>query len=78
MRGGAHYPVGGSSEIAFNIIPAIERTGGRVLVRANVTNIVSKRGKVCGVRLRKGTEEHEIFAPMVISSAGKYTDYTYI
>ena len=70
MRGGAHYPVGGSSEVAFNIIPVIERAGGRVLVRANVTSILSKKGKVCGVRVKKGTEEHEIFAPMVISSAG--------
>jgi len=75
MRGGAHYPVGGSSEIAFNIIPVIERAGGRVLVRANVTSILSKRGKVCGVRVKKGTEEHEIFAPMVISSAGLYNTF---
>ena len=30
MRGGAHYPVGGSSEIAYNIIPVIERGGGRL------------------------------------------------
>ena len=73
MRGGAHYPVGGSSEVAFNIIPVIERAGGRVLVRANVTSILSKKGKVCGVRVKKGTEEHEIFAPMVISSAGEWS-----
>lgn len=31
----ASYPVGGASEIAFHIIPVIERSGGRVLVRAN-------------------------------------------
>ena len=29
------YPVGGSSEIAMQIIPVIERSQGRVLVRAN-------------------------------------------
>ena len=29
------YPVGGASEIAMNIIPVIERAGGRVFVRAN-------------------------------------------
>lgn len=34
---GSVYPVGGASEIAFNIIPVIERSGGRVLVRANGT-----------------------------------------
>ena len=36
-KGGGAYPVGGSSEIAYNIIPVIEAAGGRVLVRANVT-----------------------------------------
>ena len=70
MRGGAHYPVGGSSEIAYNIIPVIESTGGKVLVRANVTKILEKNGKVCGVNVSKGTENHDIFAPLVISSAG--------
>ena len=34
---GASYPIGGASEIAYSIIPVIESTGGRVLVRANVT-----------------------------------------
>lgn len=29
------YPVGGASEIAMHIIPVIERSQGRVLVRAN-------------------------------------------
>ena len=71
MRGGSHYPVGGSSEIAYNILPVIEEAGGRVLVRANVTNILERGGRVCGVRVAKGTETHEILAPMVISSAGQ-------
>ena len=70
-KGGGHYPVGGSSEIAYNIIPVIEASGGRVLVRANVTKILDKRGKVCGVTVSKGSETHDIYAPMVISSAGK-------
>jgi len=75
MRGGAHYPVGGSSEIAYNIIPVIESTGGKVLVRANVTKILEKNGKVCGVNVSKGTENHDIFAPLVISSAGLYNTF---
>jgi all-trans-retinol 13,14-reductase len=37
---GGFYPVGGASEIALNIIPIIERAGGKVLVRANVTEIL--------------------------------------
>lgn len=31
---GAGYPVGGASQIAKNIVPVIERAGGKVLVRA--------------------------------------------
>ena len=36
LKNGAFYPVGGSSEIALNIVPVIERAGGKVLVRADV------------------------------------------
>ena len=36
LKNGAFYPVGGSSEIAINIVPVIERAGGKVLVRADV------------------------------------------
>ena len=38
--------------------------------RANVTKILEKNGKVCGVNVSKGTENHDIFAPLIISSAG--------
>merc|ERR1719367_431929 len=33
VKEGAYYPVGGGSEIAYNIIPVIQRAGGKVLVR---------------------------------------------
>jgi len=75
MKAGAHYPVGGASEIAYNIIPVIERAGGRVLVRAPVSDIVAKGGKVCGVNVCKGGGTIEILAPMVISSAGLYNTF---
>lgn len=75
MKAGAHYPIGGASEIAYNIIPVIEKAGGRVLVRARVTDIVAKGGKVCGVRVTKGTESIEILAPLVVSSAGLYNTF---
>lgn len=31
---GSGYPIGGASQIAFNIIPVIERGGGKVLCNA--------------------------------------------
>ena len=45
---GASYPRGGASEIAFHMIPVIERAGGRVLVRAPVSQILFDAGKVAG------------------------------
>jgi len=74
MRG-SFYPVGGASEIAYNIVPVIEKSGGKVLVRAEVEEILVKGGKAVGVRVKKGTETHEIKAPMVISDAGVYNTF---
>ena len=49
FRDGGWYPRGGASEIAFHLIPAIERAGGKVLVRAPVTNILTDlQGHVTG------------------------------
>jgi len=75
MREGGYYPVGGASEIAHSIIPVIESTGGRVLVRASVERILTKGKKVCGVRVKKGNETSDIYAPMVVSSAGIYNTF---
>jgi len=51
MHRGAYYPIGGSSEIAHSIIPTIERSGGAVLVRANVSRIITQSGKAIGVEV---------------------------
>ena len=53
---GAFYPLGGASEIAFHMIPTIERAGGKVLVRANVTSILTSNAKVTGVRVSRVSE----------------------
>lgn len=72
---GGYYPVGGASEIALNIIPVIERAGGKVLVRANVTEIIHNGSKVMGVKVEKGSETHVIQAPIIISNAGLYNTF---
>lgn len=47
---GSYYPRGGASEFAFHMIPLIERSGGRVLVRAPVTKILcTGKGRAGGV-----------------------------
>eukprot|EP00092_Neocalanus_flemingeri_P062333 GFUD01075188.1.p1 GENE.GFUD01075188.1~~GFUD01075188.1.p1 ORF type:complete len:613 (-),score=151.65 GFUD01075188.1:74-1912(-) len=77
LKFGTFYPVGGASELAFNIIPVIEKAGGKVLVRAPVSEILTNRGKVCGVRVTRGSTKEgiDIFAPIIISNAGLYNTF---
>jgi len=74
MRG-SYYPVGGASEIAHSIVPVIERSGGKVMVRAQVEEILVNGGKAVGVKVKKGTESHVINAPLIISDAGVYNTF---
>ena len=68
---GGYYPVGGASEIAHTIIPTIEQAGGRVLVRANVKEVLlNQANEAVGVRVSKGNQDHTVLAPIVISAAG--------
>jgi all-trans-retinol 13,14-reductase len=64
---GASYPVGGAARIAETIAPAIERHGGKVVVSADVQEIIVQNGKATGVRMADGREFH---ADLVISDAG--------
>uniref|UniRef100_A0A4W6FJX5 All-trans-retinol 13,14-reductase n=1 Tax=Lates calcarifer TaxID=8187 RepID=A0A4W6FJX5_LATCA len=73
---GAWYPKGGASEIAYHMIPIIEKAGGAVLVRAPVNRILFNDAKEAyGVSVMKGQEEVHIRAPMVISNAGIFNTY---
>ncbi|KAJ8389939.1 hypothetical protein AAFF_G00112240 [Aldrovandia affinis] len=73
---GAWYPKGGASEIAYHMIPIIEKAGGAVLVRAPVSRILFNEAKeACGVSVKKGQEEVHVHAPMVISNAGLFNTY---
>ncbi|KAL5257799.1 hypothetical protein ACHWQZ_G012661 [Mnemiopsis leidyi] len=68
---GGFYPIGGASEIAFNMIPVIERSGGKVLVNARVDKIVTgSNGNVKGVQVTKKGESCIIECPIVVSAAG--------
>lgn len=65
---GASYPVGGASQIAASIAPAIERTGGKIIVSAEVDKITLDRsGRASGVRMADG---REFRAPVIVSDAG--------
>ncbi|KAF6729996.1 putative all-trans-retinol 13,14-reductase [Oryzias melastigma] len=73
---GAYYPKGGASEIAFHIIRTIQKHGGDCLVRAPVSQIlVDDKGAAYGVKVRRGPEEVEVRAPVVVSNCGVFTTF---
>nr|CAH0101005.1 unnamed protein product [Daphnia galeata] len=73
---GASYPIGGASEIPYRIVPVIDRAGGQVLMKAFVSQILTKDGKVTGVRVgNKANSAVDIYAPIVISDAGIHNTF---
>lgn len=78
LRGG-YYPVGGAHAIASNIMPVIEKRGGKCLTRHRVTRVLVENGAAKGVEVvhRKGGRDltESYFAPVVISGAGAHTTY---
>jgi all-trans-retinol 13,14-reductase len=64
---GAYFPIGGADTFAQNLVPVIENGGGEARTRACVTEILIEGGRVNGVRLKGGAEEH---CPLVISDVG--------
>ena len=69
---GGFYPRGGSTVFAKQIIPTIEKMGGRCLVRNAVSEIIVKRGRACGVLIENGDE---IYAANVIAACGVHNTY---
>jgi len=68
---GVSYPVGGSSEFAFHMVPVIEKAGGKCFVNAEVDEIVcNSSGAAIGVKMKKDGEV--LKAPIIISNAGLY------
>lgn len=64
---GGCYPVGGSRQFAETIVAELERLGGKVLLRAEVTEVLERHGCATGVVMADGRTFH---APTVISNAG--------
>lgn len=69
---GVSFPIGGSSEIAFHIVPTILKSGGGVFVRAEVEKILldATGQRAVGVQMKRGGAQ--IHAPVVVSAAGLY------
>ncbi|CAK8672438.1 unnamed protein product [Clavelina lepadiformis] len=77
VRTGCYYPKGGPSEIAYQIIPGIERAGGVVLSGVKVEELLIEGGRACGVKVSKMSSslKQEIRAPLVISAAGYFNTF---
>lgn len=71
FRGGA-YPIGGASVIPAGAAQVIERAGGRVMVGAEVDEVIVREGRALGVRMADG---RELLADNVVSNAGVHVTY---
>ncbi|MCP4500524.1 MAG: NAD(P)/FAD-dependent oxidoreductase [Deltaproteobacteria bacterium] len=66
MHGG-YYPVGGSEQIAKELLQTVANAGGWTRVHADVDEVIIRNQRACGVRLKNG---EELLAEKVISAAG--------
>ncbi len=69
---GGSFPIGGSSEIAKTIDKVIENAGGTILISAEVDEIIIKKNKAVGVKMKDGKT---FSAKNIISGAGVMTTY---
>ena len=69
---GGSFPIGGSSVIANSIDKVIEKAGGTILISAEVEEIIIKKRKAIGVKMKDGKQ---FFAKKIISGAGIMTTY---
>tara|TARA_B100001093_G_scaffold69342_2_gene59834 strand:+ start:3210 stop:4796 length:1587 start_codon:yes stop_codon:yes gene_type:complete len=72
---GGSFPIGGSSQIIKTIDPVIERSGGKILVRAGVKKIIVKNNVAIGVMLEDGKE---IFSKLIISGVGVINTFNHL
>lgn len=69
---GGSFPIGGSSVIANSIEKVIEKAGGTILISAEVDEIIVKRNKAIGVKMKDGKN---FYAKKIISGTGIMTTY---
>ncbi|HEX5036112.1 MAG TPA: NAD(P)/FAD-dependent oxidoreductase [bacterium] len=69
---GGSYPAGGSESIAESIFPTIEAAGGKVLIKAEVKEVLIDKGRAAGVLMTNGDR---IEAKTVVSDAGVFNTF---
>ena len=69
---GGNFPIGGSSQIVKTIDPVIEKSGGTILINADVDKVIVENNKAIGVRMQDDTE---FYATNIISNTGIFNTY---
>ena len=69
---GGSFPIGGSSQIVKTIDPVIEASGGSILTKAEVAEVIINNNKAIGVKMIDGKS---IYAKSIVSNAGINTTY---
>jgi phytoene dehydrogenase-like protein len=69
---GGFYPLGGAKRIVAEMLKAIRAHGGKIRLSTEVAEILVKRGRACGVRLKSG---EVIEAENVISNADPHVTF---
>jgi all-trans-retinol 13,14-reductase len=69
---GGSFPIGGSSEIVNTINPVIEKSKGKIVVRAEVKEILIENDKAVGVLMEDGVK---FFSNLIISGVGVFNTY---
>ncbi len=72
---GVHYAMGGTQAIAGAMARVIEGQGGRLMFNAEVDEIVEKKGRAAGVKLKDG---ERIGADIVVSNADAGHTYAHL
>jgi len=70
--GGINYPKGGVGTIAEKLVSGIEKLGGKVRYKANVTEILLKDEKAVGVKLSNG---EEIYSNIIVSNSTRWDTF---
>ena len=66
------FPIGGSSEIVKTINPVIEKSKGKIVVRAEVKEIIIENNKATGVLMEDGKK---FFSDLIISGVGVFNTF---
>jgi phytoene dehydrogenase-like protein len=70
--GGGSFPIGGSSQIVKTVAPVIAASGGAILIKAEVKEVIIEKNSATGVRMM---DDRIFTANNIISGAGIMTTY---